>query len=1124
MADCEAQMSVPDRTVELAQWMRDALTEHELALLSASFPSEAPIYDQLRPTVSHAERCFEAVRLLERHGAVDGEFFARLRALRPRRADEIDHLAASFSDRATDLEPALAEYRAWLAQSLRWVRLPAPPPPDRLEQTAIELLDLFEPQQVQFDVPRHDHSSRRKPDERPAESPRRRSLDALLLDEASPWLLLLGGQGVGKSMATRWLALRLCVDGRYPAALPPGLLPVHVELRRFARRRRELGEGYTLFDHLATGAPKTRHPLRAADFQRLAEAGRLVWLFDGIDEITDPDLRSDVLDILLSVRHNPGRGILTCRLVGSNIIRDRVARHDIACVTLLDFDDDQVHRFLTRWHELAFPRERERGAKRCERLRNAIDTNVTLHDLSRNPFLLSLIVLHIDAPPRGRRDLLERATERLLAEWDADPGISGPARFTYTIKRKFLEKLAWWMMTSHDGAGNVISADHLHSFTRKFCEDHFPHERNIADGLARTLHEHLRDRACIFGYAGDDTYEFLHRAFLGFFAASELYGRFCSDPRAETLEAIFAAHWYEWQWRQTLALTCAFLCDRPDVVVRLLHAAIDSIGPRFPFTAMDMLAELCILGLVETDLDAPGPARECALAINDWLYHSPDWHGIRSALTQLFGSVSGRWPGLLDLLDRAPPGRRDERFLLPFLAGLPDRQFLDLTLARIEARALQPFVVHGAQAMGRWRSAFTPELTRRALAAAPTTTLVFALALAHEAFLPWTMELRRAVLDAAPEAYHAELHGYLMEVDEDPRTFASLARMLRLLLTLALCDAWPDLVFSHDFAIDLFATGSLAPTAVAVVRCAFSAVAATQRGTAGLSHEIVQSQSLPFLDDLLAYYESHPSLLRYLPGAFVHHPWQEGLAHAIGWAGRHPEFRAFSLDAEALLCLQFPADEALTARTERSLDVYASATPPEFPAASWFWAVHTFLFHLDDPSQRTARDLVQRSGLSRFPDKDLELRLAIAALLPGARSELLALIREAAPRRPLLAASYWKSTGEAQKVPPLPSIDALLSDVHGPEDERRLLELAGLVQWVSFWERTTLPWLEMYRYLVDHGSSAAVRIEAAVELAERDALERLRGEFPESQELIEALAFLDARSRLLQVGGRERRA
>lgn len=169
-------------------------------------------------------------------------------------------------------------------------------------------------------------------------------------------------------MATRWLALRLCVDGRDPAELPAGLPPARCSTAAVSPSGDEVGQGYTLFDHLARGAPKTLHPLRAADFQRLAKAGRLVWLFDGIMRSRIRICGAMFLDILLSVSQSLGRGILTCRLVGSDIIRDRVARHDIACVTLLDFDDDQSTAFSpagTNWRSHASASAARSGASGC---------------------------------------------------------------------------------------------------------------------------------------------------------------------------------------------------------------------------------------------------------------------------------------------------------------------------------------------------------------------------------------------------------------------------------------------------------------------------------------------------------------------------------------------------------------------------------------------------------------------------------------------------------------------------------------------------------------------------------------------------------------------------------------
>jgi len=1119
-----SSLAAPNRSEQLATWLQNTFSEEEFEAAFAFFPPEAPLIQNLSSHYSHAARCTAAVRTLERHGAIDEAFFTLLRENRPRRSKEIDQFAHLYSDMHSDLELALAEYRARLSDELRVIDLPSLPEPDRVEQTTIELLDLFVPQNVDHDTYRYDHASKWKNDNRQTTPLHPQALDEILVSPESKWLLLLGAQGVGKSMATRWLALKLCVKGQYPETLPPGLVPVYIELRHFARKRRQTGEdNYDLFDHLA--GREARHGIRRADFQRLSEAGRLVWLFDGLDEIVDREERRAILISILALRTAGGRAVLTCRLVGSELIRDHAACRGVRSVTLLDFNDGQVDSFLARWHGLAFPRDHDRGTDRRERLSATIRTNVTLRDLSRNPFLLSLIVVYMDGQPWGRRELLERATEQLLVDWDANRGLEGPIQFTHAIKRQYLEKLAWHMMTSRDGAGNVIATEHLNTFTREFCAQQFPHEQNIADSTARALLEHLRGRTCIFGYSGDGAYGFLHRTFLAFLAASQLNTQFRSESEnciefRKILESLFATHWHEWQWRQTLALTCAFLRDHPSVVVRLLQTAVGSAAPRFPITALEILAELCITALAEAGANEGGVAKECALAVNDWLYHSPDWHGIQGTLTHLFVSVAGRWPGLSTVIAR-PFGRRDEAFILPFLAGLPDDEFLKAVVTRIQTHDLQPCVVHRAQDLHRWRDAFTSELQRRVVATPdPTITLVFALALAHEAFLPWPQELNESVLAAIPYEFRPELQHYFTVCKEKPHARAQVARLLRVSLTLAQCDGWPELVFSHEFSIDLFQTGKLAPKGLEKARRAFSAIAATQASTAGLFHEIVQSQDVAFLDGLLRYCEPRSRLLLIgLLNALQFHPWDEGLARVIEWARKIPGLNSFVRDALALRSLNFPIDEALETRVERSLDIYANDTPPATPTTSWFFAIHTLASQLDHDRRQDFDALLLILGRSRFPEDDLEFRLGITAMLkPGNDVQLLRLIEEATTRRPLLAASYRRSLAGPESAPIVPDLGALLADVHDEADERRLLEFAGIARWDTFWERSELPWQEIYRHLMAHGKSAAIRIEAAVELADRESIEHLHLQFPESDELAEALAFLNAREHLLHVG------
>lgn len=1108
----------PSARDRFSEFFRAVFDPDGLRRFFADFPREDPIADHLTDRASLASLCDEAAEELRRRDAFDLPLFDRLRCEFPRRRAEIDLLERSSGGLRDSVPDRLARYRRRISEEYRHLDVLGADGTGGFEGPEFDLLAAFVPQRVEYGRPRTDRPAAETSSTEAVGAQRPATIDAVLEASASEWLLVLGSQGAGKTTVTQWLMLRLCVDGEYPVTLPPDLVPVRIVLRNFARMHRAVGaQPYDFFDHLAAQSREYNDGLRRDDFSRLAEEGRLYWIFDGIDEILDEEEQVAVFGMILGARNFGGIGVLTSRIAGYESVETRARRAGFRCLTLLPFDDEQVDRFLARWYRV-FPSGDDRSGRRREPLSAAIRTNATLHDLSRNPFSLSLMVRYLGDPPYSLHGLLERTTDQILARWDTRRRITGPAQFTRALMRRYLEDLARHMRDRPGGVSNAIAVTDLRRFTRDFCRYHFPDEANVADSIARELLDHLRERTCLLGYTGTDTYGFLQRTFLSFLAASAIYHRLAAND-FEGVEALFRRHWHEGDWLQTLVLTCAFLRDEPDRVLRLVRAAIVSAEPRFPFTALDSLAELCIVGLAEVDPVRPGAAHDLAIRINAWLFYAPEWHGIQSRLAQLFATVAGRWPGLAETMELPLAGARRGDFVLPYLCGLADEEMMARVESGLLERRITPFLVHRLQHLHRWRASFTQALQDRAATAKDrSVVLAFALALSDETFFPWSSGLWSAVSRSLGEEYGPMLGSLMAAMDERPATRAGIARTLRLEITVALANYWPELVFSHEFTTDLHMTGQLRSTGLEIVRRAFAAVAESPSPSAGLFHEIVRAQDIPFLAALLDYCGRHPTTAPGLHNALLYQPWEAGLARAISWARDRPAAAELADELTALQALLFPTEDPLFDRVERSLDVFARRDPPEVPTVTWFTSVmsHVVSAHLHDlraPMQR-----LLEMGATRYAERALEYRLAVVALLGfGDDLTLAPLIEQASAQRPLLAAFHRQHLVCRGDEPPIPDAATLIADVRGVADERRLLELAQRERWNAFWQQRASPWRALYRHLAEHGSIAAVRMEAAVQLAERDLVARLRTASPEAPELVDMLRFLDARDDLLRM-------
>lgn len=458
--------------------------------------------------------------------------------------------AAPAVESTTDtLARAIASYRASLSRELRQrpmlVDLATYGEDSDLTH-GLELLTIFVPQRASQEIPRSDRPEElrlRRPHDAPEEFVREttgpiRSIDDILTSKDHPWILLLGTPGAGKTFLTMWLALKLCAAGEQLAGLSPDLVPVRIELRLFVERwatAQKLGQSYDFFDYLDHVHREESRTLRADALRTLAAQGRLLWLFDGLDEIANATYRIEIATMIAGIRETcGGRGVITGRIAGCQQLRPRFHTAEIHCFTLLDLSDEQIADFLERWHRLAFLHAPDLGARRHERLTQTLATNPTVRDLCRNPLLLTLVALlnRGDELPRRRHKLLERATELMLSQWEKNKNLPADSAIHFDLadKRRYLAELAWHMLTElPEGPGNVIEGEDLERFTTAFCERHFQASTLPAAANARALIQHLRERNYILGLLGGTQFGFLHKAFFEYLAAEEAAHRFRSQ-------------------------------------------------------------------------------------------------------------------------------------------------------------------------------------------------------------------------------------------------------------------------------------------------------------------------------------------------------------------------------------------------------------------------------------------------------------------------------------------------------------------------------------------------------------------------------------------------------------------
>jgi len=392
-------------------------------------------------------------------------------------------------------------------------------------------------------------------------------------------LAVLGATGSGKTTFLSYLALTYARDFRGDLSGlvkmrlgldEVGKLPIFLPLREFAQHLAakwpvEAADGpLFLLDYLRNYFENYALPLPERFFAEPLEAGDCVVLFDGMDEVADPEQRRRVARIVegFTRRYPENRYLVASRTAGYA----GAARlgEDYYVTTVRDFDEEAIEQFVGKWSLMVevvlagkhSPTVEKRAQDRAEELLKAITNSPRVTELAVNPLLLTVIALvhrYRATLPQRRAELYEECIEVLLGYWDQAKGLGEEARILDRKmdtgdKRGFLEPIALRM---HEARQREIERDELYeqlcalfaSLTREECE---------AEKMAEAFVEVIRERSGLLQERGPAVCSFSHLTFQEYLAARSIAGG--DDYIDRTLSKLGD----EW-WREVVLLEAGYL-------------------------------------------------------------------------------------------------------------------------------------------------------------------------------------------------------------------------------------------------------------------------------------------------------------------------------------------------------------------------------------------------------------------------------------------------------------------------------------------------------------------------------------------------------------------------------------
>lgn len=264
--------------------------------------------------------------------------------------------------------------------------------------------------------------------------------EALALEHTLFRVVLMGSPGAGKStFVTHLVAF---ASDSLSTDTPVGTVVV--------RCREYLSKGWDLsIVSFVTRQVTTETSCRfdENDITRIFLLGKSICAFDGLDEITDRNQRSEMVKRIHSfIARFPAVSILvTTREVGYE--HTPLAKSVFAHVRLDEFTVDQVEEYADKWFSLV---------GKPELTARFMLESESVSDLRANPLLLSLLcVLYRDsgAIPTDRRGIYSKCAELLFRAWDAHRQIAQAESMPKYADRLMQEVARWFYNTPSTEAG-----------------------------------------------------------------------------------------------------------------------------------------------------------------------------------------------------------------------------------------------------------------------------------------------------------------------------------------------------------------------------------------------------------------------------------------------------------------------------------------------------------------------------------------------------------------------------------------------------------------------------------------------------------------------------------------------
>lgn len=390
-------------------------------------------------------------------------------------------------------------------------------------------------------------------------------------------LRVLGKPGVGKTTFLQHLAIQ-CNRGAFAA----DQVPVFIVMREFAEASRS-NNTFSLFNYVRSQL-SISGVSDASVLETLLQAGRVLLLMDGIDEVLNQDIPSVLREVRqFSDQHHRNRFVTCCRTAAQ-----KLRLRGFTDIEIAPFTQAQITAFAQKWF-VAFSKTTVRsGQNQSAQFIQKLDLpeNWQFRQLVVTPLFLHLAcwVFHGQEKfPTKRTEFYKQGLDLLLGKWDEARGVERDAvyrDFLLPQKLRLLSQLA--AVTFEQGQ---------YFFEQRTIEQYIEdYLRNLPDTALEPEELQLESEAVLKAIEAQHgllverakgIFSFSYLAFQEYFTARKIVASHNLRALEQALEGL-VSHITDPHWHEVFLLTAAMLRSA-DSLVQLMKQQIDALVAQDPY-------------------------------------------------------------------------------------------------------------------------------------------------------------------------------------------------------------------------------------------------------------------------------------------------------------------------------------------------------------------------------------------------------------------------------------------------------------------------------------------------------------------------------------------------------------